>query len=267
MASNPWRRARRPLSIAHRGHCTELPENTRLAYEQAIRYGVEMIECDVHLTRDGQLVMLHDSTLDRTTSGAGRVAEATWDEIQRLDAGAWFGAAFAGQRVPSTDETLRLFREAGIQGCFEVKGDSDAEASRVALALADLLVRHDALGFAVMSSYSHAALRLAKQRVPELVLAPERLPDDQPADPPEAVRQARALEAGILQHHYALMTPELVRALHDHDIALWAWPTTSAESVAQSVALGADAVMGDDVRTMMAVLDRMCPAEAAGGGA
>jgi glycerophosphoryl diester phosphodiesterase len=191
------------------------------------------------------------------------VADATWDEIQRLDAGSKFSPEFAGLRVPSAEETLRLFREAGIQGCFEVKGDTPAQAQRAALALADLFVRHDALGVALMSSYDHGALAVARQRVPELRLAPERLPDDQPADPPEAVRQARALGADIIQHHYALMTPELVRMLHDHDLAVWAWPTTSEASLVQSVELGADAVMGDDVRTMVEVLNRMRPREAA----
>jgi glycerophosphoryl diester phosphodiesterase len=67
MSANPWLRAERPLVIAHRGHSIEVPENTLEAYRRAIELGAEMIECDVNMTRDGELVMIHDWTLDRTT--------------------------------------------------------------------------------------------------------------------------------------------------------------------------------------------------------
>src|SRR5688572_32757922 len=122
MSTNPWLRDYRPLSVAHRGHSIAYPENTLEAYRKAIELGVEMIECDVNITRDGQLVMMHDSTLDRTTNGAGRVSGATWEEIQGLDAGGKFKPEFTGLRVPSTEETVLLFKEAGIFSCIEVKG-------------------------------------------------------------------------------------------------------------------------------------------------
>ena len=128
MSTNPWLREHRPLSIAHRGHSIAYPENTLEAYRKAIELGVEMIECDVNITRDGQLVMMHDPTLDRTTTGSGQVSASTWEEIQRLDAGGKFKPEFAGARVPSTEETLLLYKEAGILSCFEVKG---ANAGRV----------------------------------------------------------------------------------------------------------------------------------------
>lgn len=262
MTPNPWRRDYRPLAIAHRGHSLEYPENTRLAYEKAIALGAEMIECDVNLTRDGVLVMMHDWTLDRTTTGSGKVSDATWDEVQRLDAGRKFHPQFAGSRVPTTEETLLFFREAGLPACFEVKGADEAESKRIASALADLFREHQALDYAMMSAYSHPALALAKRKLPELMLAPERLPDDAPADPPEAVRQAQALGSQILQHQYTVLTPEVVQALHAADVAVWSWSTTSEQSLVDSIALGADALMGDDVRTMLAVLDRLRPRQA-----
>src|SRR5687768_8425549 len=85
MTTNPWRRAERPLTISHRGHSIAYPENTRIAYEKAIELGCEMIECDVNITSDGVLVMMHDWKLDRTTNGSGRVSDCTWADIQRLD--------------------------------------------------------------------------------------------------------------------------------------------------------------------------------------
>ena len=259
MSSNPWLRDYRPLSVAHRGHSIAYPENTLEAYRKAIELGIEMIECDVNITRDGQLVMMHDPTLDRTTTGSGLVSNATRDEIQLLDAGGKFKPEFAGARVPSTEETLLLYKEAGILSCFEVKGANNEESDRIALGLVELFVKHDMLDTTFMSSYHHEAMQLAKSKCPELLLAPERLPDDAPADPPEAVRQAKSFPAPVLQHQYTVLTAEVIRALHENQIAVWSWPTTDESSMVFSIGVGADALMGDDVQLMLEILNRMRP--------
>jgi len=260
MSTNPWLREYRPLSVAHRGHSIAYPENTIEAYRKAIEFGIEMIECDVNITRDGKLVMMHDPTLNRTTNGSGQVSSSTWEEIQQLDAGGKFKPEFAGARIPSTEETLLLYKETGTLSCFEVKGANSDESNRVAVDLVDLFVKHDMLDTAFMSSYHHEALRLAKAKCPELLLAPERLPDDAPADPPEAVRQAKSFEAPVLQHQYTVLTEEVVRVLHENEIAVWSWSTTNEASMIQSIELGADALMGDDVELMLKLLNRMRPA-------
>lgn len=259
MPTNPWRRSERPLTIAHRGHSIALPENTRAAYEKAIELGCEMIECDVNITQDGVLVMMHDATLNRTTNGAGYVSDCSWDEIQRLDAGAKFAPQFAGAPVPRTEDTLLLYREAGIYGCFEVKGKDEAEAKRIASALVDLFVKHDALGYALMSGYNHPSLALAKAKVPELMLAPERLPDDTPADLDDIVRQAQALGTQIMQHQWMVLTPAVVEAYHGINVAVWSWTVNSEQSLEDSLNFGADGLMGDDMITMQRVLERMRP--------
>lgn len=261
MSTNPWLRAVRPLSVAHRGHSIAYPENTLEAYRKAIELGVEMIECDVNITRDGTLVMMHDPTLDRTTNGAGRVSAATWEDVRQLDAGGKFAPQFRGVHVPSAEETLLLYREAGILSCFEVKGADAGESDRIALGLAELFIKHNMLDTAFLSSYHHEALHRAQSRCPELLLAPERLPDDAPADPPEAVRQAKAFSAPVLQHQYTVLTADVVRELHENEIAVWSWSTTDEPSLVLSIELGADAVMGDDAQILLEVLDRMRPTE------
>ena len=260
MSTNPWLRDHRPLSVAHRGHSIAYPENTLEAYRKAIDLGVEMIECDVNITSDGKLVMIHDSTLDRTTTGSGRVSSASWDDIQQLDAGGKFKPEFTGIRVPSTEETLLLYKEAGILSCVEVKGADSDESDRIALGLVDLFVKHNMLDKAFLSSYHHEAMQLAKSKCPELLLAPERLPDDAPPDPSDAVRQAQAFSAPVLQHQYTVLTADVVRVLHENEIAVWAWSTTDEPSMVYSIELGADALMGDDVQLMLEVLNRMRPA-------
>jgi glycerophosphoryl diester phosphodiesterase len=255
MPDNPWIGRERPLIIAHRGHSIAVPENTIEAYRRAIELGVEMIECDVNRTKDGELVMIHDWTLDRTTNGSGRVDELTLDEVRALDAGSKFDPSFAGLRVPTTAETLDLAREAGITMCFEVKGETPAHFRRVAEQLVDLFVAKDALGWAFMSSYDHDALAAARAKVPELMLAPERLPDDVPVDIPEALRQAEALGAEVIQNHWRLVTADMVDAFHARGLGVWTWPTTEDEGIIRSLDAGVDGVMGDDVSAMVRLVD------------
>lgn len=259
MSTNPWIREYRPLSVAHRGHSIAYPENTLEAYRKAIELGVEMIECDVNITRDGTLVMMHDPTLDRTTTGSGRVSASTWEEIQKLDAGGKFKPEFTGVKVPSAEETLLLYKEAGIYSCFEVKGADGDESDRIALGLVELFIKHNMLDTAFLSSYHHEALRLAQLKCPELLVGPERLPDDAPADPPEALRQAQLFSAPVLQHQYTVLTADVVRVLHENEIAVWSWSTNDEPSMLFSLEIGADALMGDDVQLMLEVLNRLRP--------
>ncbi|WP_284975852.1 glycerophosphodiester phosphodiesterase family protein [Arthrobacter sp. efr-133-TYG-104] len=110
---------RRPMVYAHRGSSAMFAEHTRAAYLQAIQDGADGVECDVHLTRDQHLVLLHDADLDRTSSGTGPVAEQTLDELRQLDFSSWKGAripeAFGGvaDQLLTLPELLDILREAG----------------------------------------------------------------------------------------------------------------------------------------------------------
>lgn len=91
---------------AHRGAMDTHPENTLAAFSEAIRHGAHMIELDVYLTKDDQLVVIHDTTVDRTTDGSGAVADMTLDELKKLDAGRWKLSRFEGERIPTLKEAL-----------------------------------------------------------------------------------------------------------------------------------------------------------------
>ena len=107
--------------MAHRGSRINRPENTLAAFEEAVRVGADGIELDVHLSQDGQVVVLHDETLDRTTDGSGFVHEWTLADLQQLDAGSWFDPAFSGQRIPSLAEVLDLLESLGFQGRLNIE--------------------------------------------------------------------------------------------------------------------------------------------------
>ena len=99
---------RPPWIIGHRGYPYKYPENTLAAFQAAVAAGVAMIELDVMLSRDRKLVVIHDDTLERTTNGHGAVRNYTLEELKKLDAGSWFDARFADQRLPELSEVLDL---------------------------------------------------------------------------------------------------------------------------------------------------------------
>jgi len=96
-----------PLEIeAHRGSSCDCPENTMAAFRRAVELGAPSIELDIHETRDGELVVMHDITVDRTTDGKGSIADLTVSALRRLDCGRWKGEEFAGERIPLLEEVL-----------------------------------------------------------------------------------------------------------------------------------------------------------------
>jgi glycerophosphoryl diester phosphodiesterase len=131
-----------PLVIAHRGDSARRPENTLASFASALEIGAEIVEFDVHLTRDGEVVVIHDPTVDRTTDGTGRVAELTLAELRRLSAGypSRFGDEYRGERISTLSEVLGLIRERAI-GMIEIKYDAvtaDAEGGVEAHTLAEV---------------------------------------------------------------------------------------------------------------------------------
>lgn len=144
------------LIVAHRGASHYAPENTFAAYELAVEQKAEAIELDVHLTADGQLAVIHDETLERTTSGSGSVAMMTMDQIRVFDAGARFGAGeFAGRglTVPTLPEVLDWLPE-GIGLAVEIKARAAVPATVEALAAS----RVGEAGLAIAISFDERAI-------------------------------------------------------------------------------------------------------------
>ena len=161
-----------PLVIAHRGDSARRPENTLASFASALEAGAEIVEFDVHLTRDGHVVVLHDAAVDRTTDGAGRVQDMTLAEIRRLSAGypAQFGDAYPGERIPTLAEVLGLIRDRAI-GMIEIKHDSvtaDAEGGIEAHTVAEVRKAEMEKQVALIS-FSRTALLRCRSLVPDVV--------------------------------------------------------------------------------------------------
>jgi glycerophosphoryl diester phosphodiesterase len=256
--SNPWIREHRPLIIAHRGHGVAAPENTLAAYRLAKEAGAEMIETDVNITKDGQLVIIHDWKLGRTTDLKGNVHDYSLEELRKADAGSWFEKKYTGEKIPTLQEAIEFAQTENMLMCFEVKGGTPKQALEISTRLVVALKENDAFDWAFMSSYFHESLAEAKRMAPQLMLAPERIPDDVEPDLDEAFRQVRYLKTDVLQIHYKYLYPNIVKAMREEGIALWAWPTTTAEEIIPAIKTGADGVMGDDPTLAVKLVNQLC---------
>ncbi len=118
---------------AHRGYSAGFPENTKTAFAAAIKAGVQMVEFDVRLTKDGKLVVIHNETVDKTTNGKGKVSEMTYKQISQLDAGSWKNKKFKGEKIPTFEEVLDILPDT-VWMNIHVKDDS-VTAKSVAVVL------------------------------------------------------------------------------------------------------------------------------------
>ncbi len=157
-----------PRLIGHRGAKESAPENTLASLREAARQGARWVEVDVMLTRDRKPVLIHDDTLDRTTSGRGPVPERDRDQLRQLDAGTWFDPRFSGERVPTLEEAAALVVELGLGLNLEIKPypGQDIDTATVALDTLRPLwpVGHPLL----VSSFEVPCLEVARDLWPEI---------------------------------------------------------------------------------------------------
>lgn len=151
------------IAIAHRGASAWAPENTVAAFDSALEVNCPAIEFDVRLTSDGVPVVIHDDTLDRTTNGSGRVAEASWLDILRLDAGSWKQPRFAGARVPTLEEALQAI-------CPMARPIIELKVPIEPAMLIDLLGRYGAMRDAVVMSFDSDILQSIRDQSRDLTL-------------------------------------------------------------------------------------------------
>jgi glycerophosphoryl diester phosphodiesterase len=151
---------------AHRGEHRTAPENTIPAFRAAVKMGVQQIEFDVHSTRDGKLVIMHDATVNRTTNGAGKILDLTFAEIRALDAGSKFDRRFAGTKVPTPREALEVI-PTSIACNVHINGGPETAAETARLIRDMGRLRQCFLTFGYTQ---HAEWSAAKAAVPEIMI-------------------------------------------------------------------------------------------------
>lgn len=199
--TNPLRVTPQTVRVAgHRGHSAGAPENTLAAFRRAREIAGKGVTCetDLAVTKDGELILLHDETVDRTTDGHGLARNMTYEEISKLDAGQWFDEAFAGERVPRLRDALELARELNIIYQLELKvyDQNDVIFPRLR-ALIDELKCADLLQF---SSFDFVQLRAVKNVIPEIPTV--GLSHSRMIDPAALAREANVDAINIEIQHF-----------------------------------------------------------------
>ena len=155
-----------PVIFAHRGDLTHAPENTLPSFQQALQKGADGVELDAKLTADGQVIVIHDMTVDRTTTGKGRVASFKLDDIRKLDAGKWFDEKFNGTKVPMLAEVFELVGKDKLIN-IELTNYSTPRDGLV-LKVCELIKRHNIQKQILFSSFLPSNLKIAAQTLPEI---------------------------------------------------------------------------------------------------
>ena len=218
------------MAIAHRGASSYAPENTFAAFDLAIEMGARHLELDVHFSRDGHLVVIHDDTVDRTTDGSGTVTTHSLAALTALDAGAWFDPRFKGARIPTLGAVLERYKgQAHLH--VEIKGHSADLAQRIV----DLIRSHGMGAAVTITSFQKAKLEDTRAYAPEL---PTGWLVGEASD--TIVAQARAMGLTQLCPRAGTVTPELVNRLHADGFVVRAWGVATEELMRQVVTAGAD---------------------------
>ena len=241
-----------PVIFAHRGDLTHAPENTLPSFQQALQKDADGVELDAKLTADGQVIVIHDMTVDRTTTGKGRVASFKLDDIRKLDAGKWFDEKFSGTKVPMLAEVFELVGKDKLIN-IELTNYSTPRDGLV-LKVCELIKRHNIQKQILFSSFLPSNLKIAAQALPEISRGLLAMPG-------LVGLWARSFgfmfgEYQALHPHISSTSREQVQRVHRLNRRVHVWTANSPEEVNRLKEWGVDGIFTDDPQTAVRALGR-----------
>jgi glycerophosphoryl diester phosphodiesterase len=293
-AANPWL-SRTGLNIAHQGGEIEAPSDTMYAFRTALEKGADVLEMDVHLSKDGHVVVLHDETVDRTTSGAGSVEDMTLAQIKALDAAHWFvpgvgtthsappgdyalrgiatgekapppGYSAGDFTIPTLEEVLRAFPDTLIN--VELK-PTVLQTGRIELAVRDLLRAFGRTDDVIVVSFLDHSITLFKLLAPEVATAPATVQvgafwaASQGPLPGIPLPVHVALQVPEVFNGIAVTSPDFFADAHRNGLAVHVWTINDEAAMRRLLDWGADGIMTDRPTLLERVLAERAAAQAA----
>ena len=238
------------LVIGHRGAMGHAPENTMVSFRMGYEMGSDVIELDIHMNRDGELIVMHDGDVGRTTDGSGHIKDMTLQEIRSLDAGSHFGTEFRGARVPILQEVLAWARDK-VPLAVEVKGDPQPSVG-IEEKLVELLREQEMLDRVMVISFHHSSVKRVKELEPSAatgVLFTGQLV--------KSVEAARAALADSVRPSWKYWSADLVKEVHDAGLTASTWTVNDEETMEYLVGLGIDSIGTNYPDRLRGVLDRL----------
>lgn len=233
--------SRHPQIIAHRGARLVAPENTLPAFAKAIEMGADGIELDVHATKDGKLIVIHNFTLDETTNGIGNVDALTAAELARLDAGSHFDAAFAGTPMPTLDEVFDLV-DGRCRVNVEIKSNNPTGGNEVE-PLVEMIRKRNLFDQVIVSSFNPVSLIKCRWVEPKIdlgLLFYEGLPAHLASAWMSPIIQPQAVHPW-----YGLVDGAFIMWAREKGVAVNVWTVNDVEEAKRLYALGVDAIITD----------------------
>ncbi len=242
----------RPIILAHRGDKVHTPENTLPSFSQAIQKGADGVELDAKLTSDGHVIVIHDSTVNRTTNGSGKVSEFSLEEIRNLDAGVWFNEKFAGTKIPLLEE---VFETVGKDKLINIElTNYSTPRDGLANTVCGLIKKHNNQRQIIFSSFFASNLKIAAQMIPEV-------PRGLLAMPGWIGLWARSFgfmfgDYQALHPHISSTSREQMQRAHRLNRRVHVWTANTPEEILRFRDWGADGIFTDDPATAVRALGR-----------
>jgi len=237
-----------PLVIGHRGLPSMFPENTMVSFQAALDNGADGFETDLHLTADGVVILMHDSTLDRTTNCTGAIAQKTWAYIQTCDAGSWYGPEFAGTPVPTFEQALQL---AKTYNSFIIM---DLKVEGIEAQIAALVTQYSMESHVIASCWSMNEVYAMDKYLPQ---TSKQLLQSQPAVYDDAYFEER-IDAGVsgFSQSYTTTTVDYVKKAHRHLMAVYTWTVDAEKDLLTGIVHGHDGFITNDCIIALQMIQR-----------
>jgi len=227
------------LIAGHRGDRSAAPENTLPALQGALDSTMDFVETDIQLSSDRVPVLIHDTTVDRTTDGTGAVAELSFGELRTLDAGSWYSGAFTGVPIPSLEEFLVIFADSPKQALLELKGFWTTDEVRLVTSLITASGTQNRVTFASFDFTTIMNLREVAPTIPRVIIQRQL-----PADPVGLAEQFHAI--AILTSPVSVEAdPAAVAAMHEAGLGLLLYTLNSKQRWSEALSLGVDGIITD----------------------
>ena len=245
---------RKPIIVAHRGSSAIAPENTIASFRQAVLDGADAIELDVRLTREGELVVLHDSRLNRCTNGRGLVRTHSLADLTRLDAGSWFHRTFAAERIPTLNQVLNLLPGAiGVN--IELKIDRrDPRGDELTRRLAHIIREDKTRHRILVSSFHHALVRQVKKLAPRIATGLLVHPLQRIGR--LTLRKARAVNAECIILSGTSLRKGLLDPAHRNHFMVGEYTVNTRRRLRRAVRMGVDIIFTDKPASILRLLSK-----------
>ena len=254
-----------PRVIAHRGDSHNYPENTLPAFRSAVEMGIDVVETDIHITKDGVLVIWHDPTLERNTDGKGRVEDHTLEELRRYDAGYTF-TKDGGRTYPFRGKGITICTLAeALQACPDQRFNIDLKTKcpQIVDEFIRVIRQHDAVDRVVGASFHLSNLKRLRRLAPDFltsVTTAEVVPlllRQKTHTLPKTFKRKIIFQIPRQASFIKVVTPSFVREMHRRDAVVMVWTINDEQSMRELFAMGVDSVMTDNPALVIKVAGEM----------